>query len=213
MINSSGNLISGSFGWIPLPLTPEDAKKVQDAARASGLVLAHPGVEQSMSVQDVKSPLHLSLSKRFFIDSNKENALRDALARELRPVFKRKLSMSVNGINMKIMHNEAKTRSYVVLPIKDEHPNAILQQLTLATDKALSRFGAPPYFENPEFHVSVLWARYSPELELVSDGQVDETELQMQKADLNLQTIEYRGSSGGIYRLTVGDSAFVWARQ
>ena len=178
-------------GFIFLPLTMDDDQKVRKIADASiPDLLTNSGIESRVyqTVSTKYLPRHVSLSKTFYIDDHPRKSLLPRLQPEVKRVFHSSLSVSVDSNHLKIMHNEMKTRSYIVLTINDEHPVKILNELTQVTNEILQEMDAPKYFDVPEFHVTLGYVPYNEHLQIIPVHREPET---IHSAVLTLQTIVY----------------------
>ena len=114
-----------------------------------------------------RASLHVSLSKHFVLRHHQISSFVERLGHALVPVFHSKLSITVDSNHMQILHNEDKTRSYLVLMISDHHHDGMLKQLIQATNEVLHAFNAPSYYENPMFHVSIGYVPYNEGLQII----------------------------------------------
>ena len=180
-------------GFLLLPLTIDDETKIRkiadvcvpDLLMNSGVRL---GVYQTISKRF--PPRHVSLSKTFYIDDNhQKKLLLQRLKNELTPVFLSKLRVTVDSNHLKIMHNEMKTRSYVVLTITDQYPAGMLNEMIQTTNEVLRAFDAPSYYNEPEFHVSLGYVPYNEHLQIMLP--TNHTPDTVVSANLTLQSVIY----------------------
>jgi len=94
---------------------------------------------------------HVSLSKPFFLRRHEldpfEVALRDAVA-DTSPFT---IVLAPHGWTL--LGSDDKDRAFLVLGIEEGAEE--LEELVERVDQALARFGRPPYYEEPHFHVTV----------------------------------------------------------
>lgn len=102
----------------------------------------------------MESP-HLSLSKTFILKHHWIESFTKTLHEQFESTNDG-LFLSFDNSNLLFLSNEEKTRHFACLPV-DELSETILKSITNKIDKCLDEFKLPKYYEDPKFHVSVLW--------------------------------------------------------
>mmetsp|Transcript_8406 Transcript_8406/g.14843 ORF Transcript_8406/g.14843 Transcript_8406/m.14843 type:complete len:330 (+) Transcript_8406:121-1110(+) len=93
---------------------------------------------------------HLSISKNFYL---KEQHI-EPFQNHLQEAFQGFPRFTVEvAEDCQVLVNEERTRSFLALQVCGGA--GVLRELVAAADPVLRRYGAPPYYENPNFHVSI----------------------------------------------------------
>ncbi|KAJ8716099.1 hypothetical protein PYW08_013384 [Mythimna loreyi] len=126
---------------------------------------------------------HISLSKTFVLKYHLISTFRSSLHKCLTNVE----SFDLGFAAVRIYCNEDRTRTFIALdvdPFTHKHLLNVLKKI----DDVLTEFQLPTFYENPFFHMSVLWVNGDKKSEL--DGILDVlNEILYQETEKSLETV------------------------
>jgi len=113
-------------------------------------------VPEIVDMMEGDAPLHISLSRTVPITSMQISSLLSELRKAIQKIKKpQRLRI---GPHASVLVNDEKTRTFVTLSVREmEGGQSSIQKCIDAVSKVFIRHGLPPYYDNPEIHVSVAW--------------------------------------------------------
>ncbi len=97
--------------------------------------------------------MHVSLSRPFYLQRGSIDSFVQSLQERLKYTEKGWFRLNYTEKGTKVFTNDDSTRTFLVWRIEDIEN--FLASLVKDVDKVLERYGAAPYYQPPQFHVSV----------------------------------------------------------
>ncbi|XP_063704274.1 U6 snRNA phosphodiesterase 1 [Culicoides brevitarsis] len=99
---------------------------------------------------EIIEDLHVSVTKLLILKHHWIESFIDTISEKIRDLPRFKINFS----EIEVYCNEEKTRTFIGIKIIDV---VQLLKVTEALDECLTEFKLPKYYEDPSFHVSILW--------------------------------------------------------
>lgn len=97
-------------------------------------------------------PLHLSLSRPFYLQQHSIAPFIDRLGREL--TFLTPVPVLLDPTRPEILVNDQKTRTFLSIPVTGGTSAGVVRMIRIV-DEVLVKFGQPVYYKEPRVHVSI----------------------------------------------------------
>ena len=109
-------------------------------------------LKQNLDVKPIENP-HLSVSKVVTLQHIWIKDFTTSLQEKLKTRLKTSFRLRIIP-NIKILVNEEKTRTFICIEIDS---NSYLRNLVKCCDQTLLEFQKEPFYDPPEFHISLAW--------------------------------------------------------
>lgn len=126
---------------------------------------------------------HISLSKTVVLKYHLISSFCSSLQLNLKTIDSFNLGFS----SIKVYCNEENSRTFISLEV-DQFTDKFLLQISKKVDQVLEDFQLPTFYEDPSFHMSVLWVNGNKKSELNSIVE-DFNEILFEESEKSLKTI------------------------